>query len=257
MQSKIKVFIDTNILLNSYATWKNNGDMPIYLTDNDTDKFTFEKCIYESYMAFRGVGGKKPDEGRGDWAQRHLRNKNDPIPIGNLSGKFHISNNYLAHYWINQIEEGFHSDEDWKRIREYIKVEDLEKADKEQEAKKELYKNKLKFEHLADEYLDFISNSNIHILSYAEVFDKAYKRNINFSIYNIDSLIRQTIIPSEDFEIVYAAMTIQADLFVTNDSKLRTCAASLGLNLPLSPSAFIASNDYEEHIHFLKTDKKS
>lgn len=257
MQSKIKVFIDTNILLNSYATWKNNGDMPIYLTDNDTDKFTFEKCIYESYMAFRGVGGKKPDEGRGDWAQRHLRSKNDPIPVGNLSGKFHNGNNYLTHYWINQIEEGFHSDEDWERIRKNIRIEDLEVADKEQEGKKELYKNKLRFERLADEYLDFISKANIHILSYAEVFDKEYKQNINFSVYNIDSLIRQTVIPSEDFEIVYAAMTIKADLFITNDSKLITCSASLGLNLPLHPSSFISANNYEEMIYFLREERKS
>lgn len=66
----------------------------------------------------------------------------------------------------------------------------------------------------------------------------------------LDGFVKDTALPSEDFEIVYAAMTIPSDLFVTDDQRLIKCAWSLGLNYSLNASCFCKSDDYQ-----VKTDE--
>src|SRR6266699_13458 len=97
-----KVFLDTNVLLKGFAASRSKKTLPAYITDPSTRRYTFEKCVFEAYMAFRGIGGRKPDEGRGDWAQRNLRAESDPTPINTLAGQIHGGDNELAFLWINQ-----------------------------------------------------------------------------------------------------------------------------------------------------------
>jgi len=99
------VFLDTSVLLKAFSIFRNEGALPDYITDKTTQKYTFEKCIFEAYMAFRGVGGKKPDEGRGDWAQRNLKQETDPKSMGDLGNLFHEKDQQYAFFWSNQILE--------------------------------------------------------------------------------------------------------------------------------------------------------
>jgi hypothetical protein len=73
------VFLDTSDLLSGFAAYRTKGyELPYCMTDLQAKRYTFEKCVYEAYTAFRGVGGKRPDEGRGNWAQKHLSMKMTP-----------------------------------------------------------------------------------------------------------------------------------------------------------------------------------
>lgn len=64
----------------------------------------------------------------------------------------------------------------------------------------------------------------------------------------LDALAKSTTIPSEDFEIVYAALRLRADIFITEDGHLKKCAWSLGLNLPLSANSFCSVSEYDDKI---------
>lgn len=108
------------------------------------------------------------------------------------------------------------------------------------------------FETLCDKFREMLEDNNITILSYTDVFGDDYTWASNLGIdrialdaYTLDSFARNTVIPSEDFESVFAASRIFADIFVANDNDLIKCAWSLGVNAPLSPAAFCRSEEYE------------
>ena len=130
---KITAFLDTSVLLSVFGRMR-NGHKQSYIVDtNALERITFEKCIFESYQAFREIGGKKPDEGRQDWAKRFLLEKIDPIPLGEAVGKLHEGSLMLAHHWIGQTEEAQFSmsetfDKYMERVRRYVRKEDWEIA---------------------------------------------------------------------------------------------------------------------------------
>jgi hypothetical protein len=251
---RIKVFIDTNVLLKGFLAYRTNSVLPDCFTDVCAERYTFEKCVYEVYMAFRGVGGKKPDEGRGDWAQRHLRRPDDPSPMGALISKYHDGNTEIAYFWVNQILEAMGSigrheamladssdPEHQKQIIEIVK------------GLRGLAEERRSFEGLCWDFLEFIRVYGVTELPYAIVFNvEKYYADEN-GVHNVgpdrlDSFVRDTVFPSEDFEVVYAALRIGADVFVTDDARLRTCSMSLGLNYALSSAAFCSSSEYLEWV---------
>ena len=252
--TKAKVFLDTNVLLKSFLSYRRfkNGElekskMPLYMIDNETEKFTFEKCIFEAYLAFRGIGGKKPDEGRSDWANRFLKNLDDPDSISKLISKFHGDNKGYAFFWVNQIEGIFPSD-----MKEDIKyIADEDKSEFEGNVKKfeELKMQRELFLNLCNDFNSMIKEFQIHELSYIEIFGqiKSSDKLVSFeSPVSLDSFVKRTTIPSEDFEIIFSAERIGAEIFVTDDKKLITCTKSLGLNSFLSSAAFCTGDEYEE-----------
>lgn len=229
---ELRIFLDTNVLLKGFAAFRNKRPLPSYVNDPSVKRYTFEKCVFETFMAFRGVGGKKPDEGRGSWAESNLKLETDPLTIGRLASKFHDGDIQLAHYWINQIMEasvGFetikHSDE----INNLV----LEKE---------------KFELLCQDFHDFLNTHAITKLFYFEIFDLKKGQRRQVSPGGLDGFARDTSLPSEDFEIVYSAISLPADVFVTDDLRLINCAASLGLNYPLSAWNFCTGADYNKKI---------
>lgn len=230
------VFLDTNVLLQAFSSYRKGNQMPLYFIDPHATRFTFEKCIFESYMVFRGISGKKPDEGRGNWAQKNLRNENDPKYIEQRRNEFHGGDISLTHFWINQITEF-----------EYI--DDMEDTDKTIKA---LKTERMRFDELCANFLLMLNKHNITVLSYFTIFGVENLTEGNaYSMVgpeNLDRLIKDMTIPSEDFEIVYAALRINADIFVTEDKRLKKCAWSLGHNLPLSPAAFCSGTEYEARI---------
>jgi len=257
MSIRPNVFFDTSVILKAFGTFRNKTTVPDYMSDLSSNKFTFEKCVYECYMAFRGVGGKKPDEGRGDWAQRYLKSESDPLPIGTLISKYHEGSRNMGHYWINQIQEakwGLDSAEEL--IEKYVIKEQQAEAKEDLQAFRELAKQRGRFEEVCDSLFQFLMNHQVTIIPYISLFglgtffsDQGYI-NPDIGPEVLDRLVRDTIIPSEDFEIVYAAMRIPADILVTDDSRLKVCAMSLGLNLPLSPAAFCGSDEYKDKLNY-------
>ena len=251
---KARVFLDTTVLLNSFLSFRRfkNGQleksqMQIYMIDAETEKYTFEKCVFEVYMAFRGVGGKKPNEGRGHWANTFLNNLNDPNSLSKLVSKFHSDNNEIGFWWINQIDE--FSPTEAKENMNLIRNEDHIEFKKNLEKLNELKMQKELFLELCDEFYAMIQEYQINVLSYHEIFGqtKSTKELISFeSPATIDSFVKNSAIPSEDFEIIFCAERIGADIFVTDDKRLITCAKSLGSNSFLSPAAFCTGKGYEE-----------
>lgn len=254
------VFLDTNVLLNAFSAFRSKMEVPLrdYIIDKTTQKYTFEKCVFEAYMAFRGVGGKKPDEGRGDWAQRNLKQKNDPKRIGNLSNLFHDQDNNLTFYWANQILEAGYDDaiEDQKQhIFQFVSEDQQQEALNNLRQMEELASQRKKFETLCNEFYDFLHKSEIEIIPYLKVFETRRAGGGVPTPHELDSFAQDTVLPSEDFEIVYAALTIRPDIFVTDDKRLIVCASSLGLNFPLSAFHFCESKDYAAKVQQVREFK--
>ncbi len=257
--TKIKVFLDTNVLLKGFAAFKMGQTLPAYLVDPDAERYTFEKCIYEAYMAFRGIGGKKPDEGRGDWASRYLNAKTDPSPVGKLINQIHDGDKDLAFFWTNQILEAEWSISEWERILGIFAEEEKTGAKYTEivdhvTSLRQLSLERRNFENLCDTFHSFLRECSIHILPYCTIFDIKRVQYIDGDLgipvnaSNLDGFVRDTVLPSEDFEVVFAALSLPADVFVTDDTRLTTCAMSLGLNFPLSPNAFCTGRDYPAKI---------
>lgn len=251
---KAKVFLDTNVLLKSFLSFRRfkkgslkKSKLPLYLIDPDSKKYTFEKCIFEVYLAFRGIGGKKPDEGRGDWANRFLKELDDPDSISKLISKFHADNKSKAFYWINEIDEI--SIIDIRRNIDFVTDEDKVKVEEQLKKLEDLKIQKELFLDLCDDFNYMVNSFNISILSYIEIFGQLASsvKLVSFeSPAYLDSFVKRTAIPSEDFEIIFSAERIGAEIFVTDDKRLITCANSLGLNSFLSPTAFCTADEYEE-----------
>lgn len=248
-----KVFIDTNVLLKGFVAYRSKARLPDCFVDLDTLRYTFEKCIFEGYMAFRGVGGKKPDEGRGDWARRFLILENDPLPLERIINRYHDGDKESAHFWINQILEAQTGIDFWQQLL----TNEVEPNKREEiiqiiEGLSGLASERTRFDELCWEFSDFLKVHDMNILTYASVFSiKDYYAQPDFGNSGPDTLdgfVRDTVFPSEDFEIIYAALRIKADIFVTDDSRLRTCARSLGLNFQLSPAAFCSSEYYHQTV---------
>lgn len=213
------------------------------MTDNESNKFTFEKCIFEAYMAFRGIGGKKPDEGRGDYADRFLKELDDPDTVSKLISKYHGDSKGYAFLWLNQIDEFdlIDLDEDIQ----FVANEDKAKVIENNKKIKKLRQQRQMYENICSEFRAMLNHFKIEICSYIDVFSNTSEKFDNFtSPTMLDGFVRDTAIPSEDFEIVYCATRVQAKIFLTDDKKLITCSKSLGINSMLSPAAFCESKNY-------------
>ncbi len=251
---KAKVFLDTNVLLKAFLSYRkfsceeiDLSQIQLFIRDKETTKFTFEKCIYEAYLTFRGIGGKKPDEGKNDWADRFLILPDAPKTISKLISQFHGDNKSYAFYWLNNIDSLMYHE--FGEHLSLIKDDEKEEYSKEQIKLKELLHQKQLFLQLCGEFRNMINFFEIKILSYVDIFghDKTNDLLISFTFPSmLDSFAKNTAIPSEDFEIIYSAERIGADIFVTDDKRLITCSKSLGSNSFLDPSAFCQSDEYEE-----------
>jgi len=237
----IRVFIDTTALLAGFARARRGMALPTYLSDPDAERWTFEKNVFESYLAFRGIGGKKPDEGRGRWAEANLKDSDDPRAVGAMSSLYHKGDTPQAHFWLNHIES-FVGCERAMRF--------AEAAGDENNTLNDLLHEHSRFDSLCDAFRDFLRDCQIRVLPYQRVFGSLSGRTV--SAATLDGLVRTTAIPSEDFEIVFAAMSVNVDIFVTDDERLITSARSLGLNLPLSAGSFCRRFEYDPAVSELK-----
>ncbi len=249
---KFVVFLDTSVILSAFVGYRQHRKLPTYMNDPDTLRFTFEKCVFEAYMAFRGVGGKKPSEGRGDWANRFLKNVNDPKSLDQLASQIHGNEMGYALFWINNILSvgpACFSE----ATSQYNRPEEPKKADQMLDDLTELKRQRFLYKILCDDFRQMLRECSITELLYMQVFNSERKwiEDLDVlprafpTVYALDTFVRETVIPSEDFENVYAASRIRADMFVTDDNHLIRCGLSLGLNEPLSPASFCRGDEYE------------
>jgi hypothetical protein len=249
IKNKFIVFLDTSVLLQAFAGYRQNHKLPLFMHDQEARRFTFEKCVYEAYMAFRGVGGKKPSEGRGNWASQFLTGEDDPKSLDKLTSKFHGDNRGFALFWANHVLS-VNPENYTDTVSDYVRLDEAEKARQMLNGLSALKNQRVLFETLCDDFRQMLKENNIIVLSYMQIFSNDYTWANNLDIrlcldaYTIDSFVRDTIIPSEDFENVFAASRIFTDIFVTDDNQLTICAWSLGTNSPLSPAAFCRGDEY-------------
>lgn len=245
---ELVAFLDTSALLPAFARWlaDETSAPPLFLRDPRARRFTFEKCVFEAFVAFRGVGGKKPDEGRGDWAERHLRGDLRRVVVNHLSSTVHGGNTSLALFWLNNIQGTIASDAAQNDVR-----------------LRELLDRRDEYERLCQRFQQFLEHHAVGTLLYGQVFGSLRTDGVHLDPrfdhgLNIDNLVRTAAIPSEDLEIVVAAERLAADIFVTEDNRLRRCAWSLGLNHRLSAASFCgASNEaYEAKVRQCLTGEK-
>jgi hypothetical protein len=249
---RIAAFLDTNVLLKGFAADRAGAAVPLAICDPDADRYTFEKCVFEAYLAFRGVAGKKPDEGRGRWAESHLNAPADPFPLGKLISKYHDGHTQLGHFWVNNIDSlrwgGLDDSEDL--IEHWGRTDEREDAHRELARLRELADQGDRYDALCWHLRDFLERQSVAVLPYLAVFgpEDISVQGIASNVHPacMDHFVRETAIPSEDYEIVFAALRLCPDLFVTDDQRLISAAWSLGLNLPLSAASFCSAADYDE-----------
>jgi hypothetical protein len=194
MSLPLKVFLDTNVLLKGFAAFQNAQPLPRYLLDASAERYTFEKCVFEAYMAFRGVGGNKPDEGRGQWAERHLRAVTDPASVGKLASQVHHGDTPTAFYWLNQIlEAGCGVDEFERRIGAIGQPEYQEHAWAEAAALRHLVAERDKFDALCWQFNDFLEYNGVRRLSYGSIFAFDRRTHCTVDASTLDGFVRRRL----------------------------------------------------------------
>lgn len=226
------VFLDTSVLLTMFGTARVDGATSRLLA-TPTAKMTFEKCVYEAYLAFRGVGGKKPDEGRADWARRYLTQPGDPIPLAEAAGRIHGGSLRDAHYWVGQADEAQwatpETTDEWDdEIRRFVSAGDSSEGRALWRRCRAAIDNHRRYERLFAEFRTFLARHEIEVRSYEQLYrPEGYGRR--FEVMN--GISERSTIPSEDFEIVVAALLSGAELFVTTDTRLLAATLSIEQNL--------------------------
>jgi len=201
---------------------------------------------------------KKEKTGRGEkkgpvkWAERYLDKDKDARTLNDLINKYHkhnnIPNKFDGNFWINNIsgnEQLINYCEEM--MNEPKSASAYEILSRELQILKGLIKNRDLFEKLCKEFNKMLLDNKVYILRYEDIFcikeDRLADRATDDLLWIRDALGREIIIiPSEDFEIVYAAMRLRADIFVTDEDAILEHSPSFGLNLPLSAASFCRGN---------------
>jgi len=226
-------FLDTSVLLTVFGNIRNGCHKPFILDTKGLTKLTFEKCVFECFLAFRGVGGKKPDEGRQDWAKRFLRVDGDPVPLSEAAGKLHFGSIDAAHYWTGQADEAQwvlpeSFDEYMADVRRHVHPEEWDHAAEIWGNLQKIFNNHRRYLKLFSDFKMFLADHDISIISHEDLYTKERQRRRQITM---EGLSQRSTIPNEDFEIVVAALLTEPDLFVSTDQRLLTATASIEANL--------------------------
>ncbi len=226
-------FLDTSVLLTVFGNIRNGSHKSPILDIEGLTKLTFEKCIFECFLAFRGIGGKKPDEGRQDWAQRFLRLNGDPVPLGKAAGKLHFGSINAAHYWIGQADEAQWSlpdsfDEYMAGVKRHVCPEEWDHAVEIWGNLQKIFDNHRRYLRLFSDFKTFLADHDISIISHEHLYTKERQQ---WRQIIMEGLSQRSTIPNEDFEIVVAALLTEPELFVSTDRRLLTATASIEANL--------------------------
>jgi hypothetical protein len=230
---KLTALLDTSVLLTAFGSIRNGGSKSFIFSTDAVQRTTFEKCIFESFLAFRGVGGKKPDEGRQDWAKRFLRLEGDPVPLSDAAGKLHFGSIHAAHYWTGQADESQwvlpeSFDEYMADVKKHVRPEEWDQAAEIWGNLQNIFDNHRRFQRLFAEFRTFLSDHDVLVISHEDLYTLERRP---WRFMTMEGLSQRSTIPNEDFEIVVAALLSEPDLFVSTDRRLLTATASIEANL--------------------------
>jgi hypothetical protein len=175
----------------------------------------------------------------------------DPLSLSDLANRFHGKSTSRAHFWLNFIDgDAADLEGDEEAVHEMVSEEGQPEALAELAARRELSRDQARFLRLGREFWSLLDRHEVALLTYMDVFSpETLGPGPNYCDPRmLDALFQSVTLPAEDFEIVYAALRADADLFVTDDHRLCRSSFSLGLNLPLSPGDFCTAAEYEERI---------
>jgi len=239
----MRIFIDTNIickLLSEPSIFSN-------LNLKTCEFFTFEKCIYELKNGLKtkffdinfliktirngGFGDSLNQKSIMKVATKIVKNtlsilkldKNETKKLVNAIGNYNLKWEFgiaEVYQWISikEMEEDF-----LNRVPE----KDRESTDVLR--LKQFYK--LVKYLLLKEYKNLeetLETNNVKIIYYEQVFGDP-KKVVKFRM-----LLDDAILPTEDLEIIFSALSSNCRIFLTEDKKIHTYGYTLGLNHPMS-----------------------
>lgn len=230
---RLTAFLDTSVLLTAFGNCRNGASAPFILSSDTIDRVTFEKCVFECFLAFRGVGGKKPDEGRQDWARRFLRLDGDPVPLSEAAGKLHFGSLPAAHYWTGQADEAQwilpdSFDEYMADVKAHVRPEEWGQAEEIWGNLQKIFDNHRRYQQLFSEFRAFIHSHDVKVISHEDLYTKDKQP---WRYMTMEGLSQRSTVPNEDFEIVVAALLSKPDIFVSVDKRLLAATASIEANL--------------------------
>lgn len=211
-----KVFLDTPVLREAFVkevnggNWRQDCKLPLAVR-----LITAQKCIAEMYGILKTNILENELASYGLVSSMHLR---DAIFSGD---------DFLNIFWHHQTLEALHLTS--KRVVE-----------------KDLYREKLEalakwragYEQVRQDFDAFVTQQGIECVHYGALFASHDWQS------KFDDLAIETLIPSEDLEIVLAAWFAQADIFLTRDKG----PIRFSFSLPLEPGipAFCTPEEFEQ-----------
>lgn len=154
-----------------------------------------------------------------------------------------------ALFWVNNII----GTKRFEEILPYLGNEARERWLEHEDRLDELRRRYGLYQRLCSRFVEWLAQCDLDVLRYGQIFgddphplvgdgrglDELHPHWVSA----FDTLVRDTMLPSEDLEIVVAAERVHADIFVTEDKRLMRCAWSLGLNQYLGAPSFCLSDD--------------
>lgn len=143
-----------------------------------------------------------------------------------------------AYLWYSLCEEwrhGSHTEDMTARILQLCSTEEQACADTLLQKQREFCQWKSDFLAALDTIDGRIRRNGIRIVEYNEVYTSDWYLRTGFVLQ--EQLARHALLPSEDFEVVLAALFVGSDVFLTTDDKrlMWRGALSLGFNI-LAPA---------------------
>ena len=213
--TKPKIFLDTPILRRAFVMWINEEDWrQLYHLSDEFELVTSQKNAAEMYGILKTNILESELKVYGLISLKHFRDA------------FLNGSEFLNIFWHRQILEAEHSfipqvnDAHSKRFRELVKW-------------------RHGYEEACGDFDRFLKSESIEWVHYGSLFAKHEWQ------MKILDLARDSLIPSEDWEIVVAACFAKADVFLTDDKKLIRFSFSLGLE-PVP--AFCEPKDLEQKL---------
>jgi len=222
LNSPQRAFVDTNVLANIVGSYSSGLSTVNTLKNSNYEIVTSSKCVYELYSFLKGTtksGIDKTNHPLGslltpeinDIAQKLFKKSQDIDSIGN------------SYYWYNLSEEWTGWDY-FENMESKIDSIFLEKQ-------KEFVKWKQSVLSAFTNIDEILKAKSIYVCEYFQIFSSEWYNKYGF-VYERE-LAKNSLFPNEDFEIVIAALFLQAKVFITQDEDLLWRGAlSYGFNMP-------------------------
>lgn len=213
--SKLKVFLDTMILRHAFIMWVNGDDWRAhYKLSSEFELVTSQKNVAEMYGSLKTTILESDLKVYSLAASKSLRKI------------LFDGREFLNIYWHHQTLENVHRTS-FQTDNEFSKKLQA------------LIEWRRGYEKVCADFDRFLEAESIGWIHYGVLFAQHEWQ------WKIIELARETLMPSEDWEIVAAACFVGADIFLTSEDKLVRFSFSLGLE----PSpVFCKPEDFETKV---------